>query len=120
MSWQIPKWKGSMGSSTSTTPHCLQRSSPTNREEATEAWLTGVKANLAHKPAGGIYSGKCAIALGNTYDTALLAKNEKNPEQQAWTNAIHPLFPTQPAAVPTSTSRASRSPNIPPTRPRSR
>jgi iron(III) transport system substrate-binding protein len=24
---------------------------------------------------------------------ALLAKNEKNPEQQAWANAIRPLFP---------------------------
>ena len=44
-----------------------------NGEAATEAWLRGVKANLAHKPAGGdreqardIYSGKCDIALGNT------------------------------------------------------
>ncbi|HSR79901.1 MAG TPA: extracellular solute-binding protein, partial [Hyphomicrobiaceae bacterium] len=71
-----------------------------NGEEATEAWLRGVKANLAHKPAGGdreqardIYSGKCDIALGNTYYMALLAKNEKNPEQQAWANAIRPLFP---------------------------
>src|SRR5262245_57778978 len=55
-------------------------------EEATQAWLRGVKANLAQKPAGGdreqardIYSGKCDIALGNTYYMALLAKNEKNP-----------------------------------------
>jgi iron(III) transport system substrate-binding protein len=46
------------------------------RAEATEAWLRGVKANLAHKPAGGdreqardIYSGMCDIALGNTYIT---------------------------------------------------
>ena len=38
-------------------------------EAATEAWLKGVKANLAHKPAGGdreqardIYSGKCDLA----------------------------------------------------------
>jgi len=71
-----------------------------NGEEATEAWLRGVKSNLAHKPAGGdreqardIYSGKCDIALGNTYYMALLAKNEKSPEQQAWANAIRPLFP---------------------------
>jgi iron(III) transport system substrate-binding protein len=71
-----------------------------NGEEATEAWLRGVKANLAHKPAGGdreqardIYSGKCDIALGNTYYMALLAKNARNPEQQAWANAIRPLFP---------------------------
>jgi len=71
-----------------------------NGEEATEAWLRGVKANLAHKPAGGdreqardISAGKCDIALGNTYDMALPAKNQKNPEQQAWANAIRPLFP---------------------------
>jgi iron(III) transport system substrate-binding protein len=68
--------------------------------EATEAWLRGVKANLAQKPAGGdreqardIYSGKCDIALGNTYYLALMAKNERNPEQQAWGAAIRPLFP---------------------------
>src|SRR5262249_27953118 len=71
-----------------------------NGEEATEAWLRSVKDNLAHKPAGGdreqardIYSGKCDIALGNTYYLALLAKNDKNSEQQAWANAIRPLFP---------------------------
>ncbi|HJU32374.1 MAG TPA: Fe(3+) ABC transporter substrate-binding protein [Hyphomicrobiaceae bacterium] len=69
-------------------------------EEATEAWLRGVKANLAHKPAGGdreqardIHSGKCDLALGNTYYMALMAKNEKNPEQREWGAAIKPLFP---------------------------
>jgi iron(III) transport system substrate-binding protein len=69
-------------------------------EAATEAWLKGVRANLAHKPAGGdreqardIFSGKCDIALGNTYYMALMAKNEKNPEQKAWGAAIRPLFP---------------------------
>jgi iron(III) transport system substrate-binding protein len=69
-------------------------------EEATEAWLRGVKANLAQKPAGGdreqardIHSGKCDLALGNTYYMALMAKNEKNPEQKEWGAAIKPLFP---------------------------
>ena len=69
-------------------------------EAATEAWLKGVKDNLAHKPAGGdreqardIHSGKCDIALGNTYYMALMAKNEKNPEQKEWGAAIKPLFP---------------------------
>ena len=69
-------------------------------EASTEAWLKGVKANLAHKPAGGdreqardIYSGKCDLALGNTYYMALMAKNEKNPEQKEWGGAIKPLFP---------------------------
>ncbi len=69
-------------------------------EAFAEEWLKGVKANLAHKPAGGdreqardIYSGKCDIALGNTYYMALMAKNEKNPEQKEWGKAIKPLFP---------------------------
>jgi len=69
-------------------------------EEFAEAWLKGVKANLAQKPAGGdreqardIHSGKCDIALGNTYYMALMARNEKNPEQKEWGNAIKPLFP---------------------------
>ncbi len=61
---------------------------------------TGIKANLAHKPAGGdreqardIFSGKCDLALGNTYYMALMMKNEKNPEQQQWAGAIKILFP---------------------------
>jgi iron(III) transport system substrate-binding protein len=69
-------------------------------EAATEDWLRGFKANLAQKPSGGdreqardIYSGKCDIALGNTYYMALMAKNDKNPEQKQWGAAIKPLFP---------------------------
>jgi len=69
-------------------------------EAATEEWLRGLKANLAQKPSGGdreqardIYSGKCDLALGNTYYMALMAKNEKNPEQKEWGAAIKPLFP---------------------------
>jgi iron(III) transport system substrate-binding protein len=69
-------------------------------EAAAEAWLRGLKANLAQKPAGGdreqardIFSGKCDLAIGNTYYMALMAKNEKNPEQKQWGAAIKPLFP---------------------------
>ena len=69
-------------------------------EAFAEEWLKGLKANLAHKPAGGdreqardIYSGKCDIAVGNTYYMALMATNEKNPEQKQWGAAIKPLFP---------------------------
>jgi iron(III) transport system substrate-binding protein len=69
-------------------------------EAFADEWLKGVKANLAQKPAGGdreqardIHSGKCDLALGNTYYMALMAKNTKNPEQQEWGNAIKPLFP---------------------------
>lgn len=69
-------------------------------EAAAEAWLRGLKANLAQKPAGGdreqardIFSGKCDLAIGNTYYMALMARNEKNPEQKQWGAAIKPLFP---------------------------
>ena len=69
-------------------------------EAFAETWLRGVKANLAQKPAGGdreqardIYSGKCDIALGNTYYMALMMKNDKNPEQKEWAGAIKVIFP---------------------------
>jgi iron(III) transport system substrate-binding protein len=69
-------------------------------EAFTEEWLKGVKANLAQKPAGGdreqardIASGKCDLALGNTYYMALMTNNEKNPEQKEWAKAIKVLFP---------------------------
>jgi iron(III) transport system substrate-binding protein len=69
-------------------------------EAFAERWLKGVKDNLAQKPAGGdreqardIHSGKCDIAIGNTYYMALMATNEKNPEQKEWGKAIKPLFP---------------------------
>ena len=69
-------------------------------EEAAEAWLKGVKANLAQKPAGGdreqvrdVQAGKCDLAVGNTYYMALMQTNTKNPEQQEWAKAVKILFP---------------------------
>src|SRR5262245_57035702 len=69
-------------------------------EAFTEKWLKGVRNNLAHKPAGGdreqardIASGKCDIALGNTYYMGLMMTNEKNPEQKQWAAAIRVIFP---------------------------
>jgi iron(III) transport system substrate-binding protein len=69
-------------------------------EAYAEKWLKGLRDNLAHKPAGGdreqardIASGKCDIALGNTYYMGLMMKNEKNPEQKQWAAAIRLMFP---------------------------
>jgi iron(III) transport system substrate-binding protein len=69
-------------------------------EAFTEKWLKGVKDNLAQKPAGGdreqardIASGKCDLALGNTYYMALMMQADKNPEQKEWANAIKLMFP---------------------------
>jgi iron(III) transport system substrate-binding protein len=69
-------------------------------EEWTEAWLRGVKANLARKPAGddrlqvkGIYAGECDLAVGNTYYMGAMLKNDKEPEQKGWANSVRILFP---------------------------
>ena len=71
-----------------------------NGEEKTEEWLKAVKENLATKPDGGdrdqaraIYAGECDVGLGNTYYVGLMMKNEKEPEQKEWANAIKVLFP---------------------------
>lgn len=69
-------------------------------EAAAEAWARGVKANLAQKPSGNdrtqvrdVQSGKCDLAIGNTYYMALMMTNEKNPEQKQWAAAVKLLFP---------------------------
>lgn len=69
-------------------------------EAAAEAWLAGLKNNLARSPAGndraqaqGIFSGECDIALGNTYYVGLMRTNEENPEQKEWEASMKVLFP---------------------------
>jgi iron(III) transport system substrate-binding protein len=69
-------------------------------EAKAKEWLKGVKANLAAKPSGGdreqakaIFSGQCDIALGNTYYMALMATEERQPEQKQWAASIKVLFP---------------------------
>jgi iron(III) transport system substrate-binding protein len=69
-------------------------------EADTEAWLKGLKANLARKPAGddrmqvkGVYAGECDLAIGNTYYMGAMLQNEKEPEQKEWANSVNILFP---------------------------
>ena len=69
-------------------------------EAETEAWLKGVKANLARKPAGddrlqvkGVYAGECDLAIGNTYYMGAMLQNDKQPEQKEWANSVKMLFP---------------------------
>ncbi|MYZ50086.1 Fe(3+) ABC transporter substrate-binding protein [Propylenella binzhouense] len=66
----------------------------------TKNWLTGLKDNLAVKPAGSdrdqakaIYAGQCDIALGNTYYVGLMMTNDKEPEQKEWAAAIKVIMP---------------------------
>ena len=68
-------------------------------EEAAEAWLAGVRDNLARKPQGndraqakGIYEGVCDVAISNHYYMGKMATNEKKPEQKDWANAVNVQF----------------------------
>ena len=65
--------------------------------DETTAWLTALKANLAHKPAGGdrdqvksIWAGECDIAIGNTY---YIGQMLSNPEEKAYADAVRIDFP---------------------------
>lgn len=67
-------------------------------EEATLAWLEGIKANLARKPEGGdrdqvkaIWAGECDIAIGNTYYMGGMLADD---EQKAWAESVRIEFPT--------------------------
>jgi iron(III) transport system substrate-binding protein len=66
-------------------------------ETYTEKWLSGLKANLARRPAGGdregvrdVQAGLCDIAIGNTYYMAAMLKN---PDQKEWADAVRIIFP---------------------------
>lgn len=69
-------------------------------EAKTEAWLRGVKDNLARKPSGGdrdvakdIAAGVCDLGLGNQYYVGLMAHGT-SPEQKKWAEAIKVVLPT--------------------------
>lgn len=95
-----PKWKGKI---------CIRSGQHTynialiasiiahDGEEKAETWLTGLRDNLARKPAGGdregvrdIHAGLCDLAIGNTYYMAAMLKN---PEQKPWADSVKILFP---------------------------
>ncbi len=70
--------------------------------EKAEAWLRGVKENLARKPAGNdraqakaIFAGECDLGIGNTYYVGLMQTNDKKPEQRGWRKAIKLIFPNR-------------------------
>lgn len=95
-----PKWKGKI---------CIRSGQHTynialiasmiahHGEEKAEAWLTGLRDNLARKPAGGdregvrdIHAGLCDLAVSNTYYMAAMLKN---PEQKPWAESVRIIFP---------------------------
>ncbi len=95
-----PKWKGRI--CTRSGQHAYNVSLIASMiahkgEAAAETWLQGLKANLAHRPAGGdreqirdVHAGKCDLAIGNTYYMALMLQN---PAQKPWADAVKVLFP---------------------------
>ena len=95
-----PKWKGKIciRSGQHTYNVALVASMIANLgEEKAETWLTGLRDNLARKPAGGdreqvkdVQAGLCDLAIGNTY---YMAAMQKNPEQKVWADAVTILFP---------------------------
>ena len=69
--------------------------------EKTEAWLRGVKANLARKAAGGdrdvardILAGICDIGIANAYYVGRMKNAEPGSEQHQWGEAIKVIRPT--------------------------
>ena len=95
-----PKWKGRicMRSGLSDYNVALTAAYLLHHSTAeTKAWLQGLKANLAHKPAGvdrdqvkSIWAGECDIAVGNTY---YIGQMLADPEQKAYADAIRIDFP---------------------------
>ena len=73
--------------------------------EKAEAWLRGVKANLARKPGGGdrevardIMGGLCEIGVGNSYYIGIMRSGQGGPEQKAWGEAVKALVVLKPGA----------------------
>ena len=69
---------------------------------AAEAWLTGLKNNLARKPQGNdraqakaIYEGVCDVALANNYYMGKMVTNEKKPVQKKWADAVRLTYLNQ-------------------------
>ena len=98
-----PKWKGKICSRSGQHPYntALLAAMIAHLGEAkAEAWLRGLKANLARKPAGGdreqvrdVTSGLCDLAIVNTYYMGAMQTETNNPEQQKWAAAVKLLFP---------------------------
>ena len=70
-------------------------------EAKTDAWIKGMKDNLARTPKGGdtdqikaVASGECSVAVSNSYYLARLMRSSK-PEDVAVTDKVGVVFPNQ-------------------------
>lgn len=95
-----PKWKGKICSRSGQHTYNIALIASMiahHGEEKAEAWLTGLRDNLARKPAGGdregvrdVQAGLCDLAIGNTYYMAAMLNK---PETKVWADAVRILFP---------------------------
>ncbi len=95
-----PKWKGRICTRPFTDDYNVALTAAYlahHDEDATKAWLEGIKANLARKPDGNdrsqvksIWAGECDISLGNTY---YMGQMLADPEQIEWANSVNLTFP---------------------------
>jgi iron(III) transport system substrate-binding protein len=93
-----PKWKGKVCIRSGQHPYntaMIAAMIARNGQPAAEAWLKGVKANLARKASGGdrevardILAGICEIGVGNSYYVGLMRSGKGGPDQLKWGNAI--------------------------------
>lgn len=99
-----PKWKGKLCIRSGQHPYntaLIANVIARTGEAAAEAWLKGVKANLARKASGGdrevardILGGICDIGVGNSYYVGLMRSGKGGPEQKKWGDAIATILPT--------------------------
>ncbi len=99
-----PKWKGKICIRSGQHPYNIGLTAAYivhYGEAKTEAWLRGLKANLARKATGGdregardIMGGICDIAVGNSYYVGLMRSGAGGPDQKKWGEAIDVVLPT--------------------------
>ena len=99
-----PKWKGKVCIRSGQHPYntsLIAAMIAHDGVEKTEAWLRGVKANLARKAAGGdrdvardILAGICDIGIANAYYVGRMKNAEAGSEQRQWGDAIKVIRPT--------------------------
>jgi iron(III) transport system substrate-binding protein len=96
-----PKWQGRICTRSGTNDYNVALTAAViahHGEEGAQAWLEGLKANLARKPDGGdrdqvmaIAAGECDIAIGNTY---YIGQMLADPEQKPAAESVRIVFPT--------------------------
>jgi iron(III) transport system substrate-binding protein len=99
-----PKWKGKVCIRSGQHPYntsLIAAFIARHGEAKAEAWLRGVKANLARKATGGdrevardILAGICDLGVGNSYYVGLMRSGKGGEDQLKWGAAINPLLAT--------------------------